>query len=678
MSADPNNGNTPIQSAKDFDKDAKGAQARWTVEVNAAKKSVKDFQAKGKKILDRFQDKRADSTLRDQGATRVNLFTSNIQTQRAMTYGKTPRCEVSRRYADPDDDIARVAALMLTRLLNLDIEHSEDDYAAALALALDDFQLPGLGVARVRYDASFVTEPAIDPQVDPTTGQELAPGIPEREVKDDEAVHVDYIHWRDFLWSPARVWHEVRWIGYAADLSRDDFDERFPGKREKIAANAAKPQDQREDGLQHDPWERIRVWEIWCKEDRKVYWYAEGATEILDTKEDPLKLEGFFPTPRPMASNLTTDAFMPVGDFVLAQDLYDEVDSLSTRITILERACKVVGVYDSSAEGVQRMLTEGVDNELVPVDNWAIFAERGGLKGQVDWLPIDQVVGALEKLRGYRTELIQLLYEVTGMSDIMRGSSDAQETATAQAIKAKFASTRMSSRQDEFARFATDLLKLKAELILTLCEDQFVLDGSNIQNTADAPLAPEALKLLRDHRAKFRIEVKPENISITNFQELKTERMEVLTGISGFLQAATPMMQMDPQSAPLLLDLLKWTVAGLRGASTIESTLDQAISQVKQRLANPQPPQPDPKIEAQREKAQLDVGVAKEKAKVQIQTLHQKNGIEQQKIQIDAKRAQMEMQKDMQQMRMDAMRDSMGLNQPQQPAGQNPQQHHGE
>lgn len=667
MSADPTNGSN-IQSATDFDKDARGTQLRWNVEIGAAKKAVTAFQERGKKILARFQDKRDDSTLKQQGETRVNLFTSNIQTQRAMMYGKTPRCEVARRYADPDDDLARVSAMMLTRLLNLDIEHSEDDYAAALALALDDYQLVGLGVARVRYDASFVMQPAIDPQVDPTTGEELAPGIPEQEVKDDEAVHVDYVHWRDFLWSPARVWHEVRWVGYAADLSRDDFEERFPGKLEKVAAASPKKQDEREDGLRYDPWERVRVWEIWCKEDRKVYWYAEGATEILDSKDDPLKLEGFFPTPKPLASNLTTDAFMPVADFVLAQDLYDEVDSLSTRILILERACKVVGVYDSSAEGVQRMLTEGAENELVPVDNWAMFAERGGLKGQVDWLPLDQVVNALKVLVEQRTLLINLLYEVTGMSDIMRGSSDAQETATAQAIKAKFASTRMSSRQDEFARFATDLLKLKAELILTLCEDQFVIDGSNILNTADAPMAQPALELLRDQRVKFRIEVKPENISITNFQELRSERMEVLTGISGFLQAAAPMMQQMPPSAPLLLDLLKWTVAGLRGSSSIESVLDQAISQVKQQLANPPPPQEDPALQAQREKAHLDVGVAKEKAKVQIQTLHQKNDIEQQKIGIDAQRAKMEIQKDMQKMRVDAMRQQMGINdQPQQP-----------
>jgi hypothetical protein len=672
MAGDATNESNVIQSASDFEKTAGGEQARWKVEIEASKKAVKDFQERGKKILDRFQDKRGDSTLKLQGETRVNLFTSNIQTQRAMMYGKIPRCEVARRYADPDDDIARVAALMLTRLLNLDIEHSEDDYAAALALALDDFQLPGLGVARVRYDASFVTEPAIDPQMDPETGEELAPGIPEREVKDDEAVHVDYVHWRDFLWSPARVWHEVRWIAYAADLSRDDFEERFPGKIDTVAAAAAKKQDQREDGLKHDPWERIRVWECWSKEDRKVYWYAEGATEILDSKDDPLKLEGFFPTPRPLAANLTTDAFMPVADFVLSQDLYDEVDSLSTRITILERACKVVGVYDSSSEGVQRMLSEGTDNELIPVDSWAMFAERGGLKGQVDWLPLDQVVNALKILVEQRQLLIQLLYEVTGMSDIMRGSSDAQETATAQAIKAKFASTRMSSRQDEFARFATDLLKLKAELILTLCEDQFVLDGSNIQNTVDAPLAQQALQLLRDSRAKFRIEVKPENISITNFQEMKQERMEVLTGISGFLQAATPLMAQSPESAPMLLDLLKWTMAGFRGASSIESVLDQAISGVKQKLANPQQTE-DPKLAAQREKAQLDVGVAKEKAKVQVETLHMKNDIDKQKIGIDAMKAKQEIHTSMQQMRVDAMRQSMGLDQggqggqPQQP-----------
>ena len=133
-----------------------------------------------------------------------------------------------------------------------------------------------------------------------------------------------------------------------------------------------------------------------------------------------------------------------------------------TRIVLLEKAIKVVGVYDKAADGLQRMLNEAFNNDLIPVDNWAMFAEKGGIKGQVDWLPLEMVVAALTALRDYRTELINLLYQATGMSDIMRGATTQGETATAQSIKAKFASVRVQTQQDDFARFATDLQRLRS------------------------------------------------------------------------------------------------------------------------------------------------------------------------------------------------------------------------
>jgi hypothetical protein len=651
-----------IQSKEDFN-EPKGSQKRWTTEITAAKKNAKDWQDRAKRVVDRFLDKRED---RQNGDTRLNLFSANIQTRRSMMYGKTPRCDVSRRFEDSTDAVARVAALILNRLLNTDIESDSDNYATAIGLSLDDAQLVGLGQARVRYEAEFEPQEPVAAQLD-ETGAELAPAYTPPDAKVSEGVHVDYVHWKDFLWSPARVWAEVRWVAFKTYLTRDQLDERF-GKEKARSVPVNKTKND-EDGLKHDPWERAEVWEVWSKDDQKVYWFAEGAADLLDEKEDPLQLDGFFPCPRPMASNLTTDAFMPVPEFTLAQDIYDEIDYVSTRITMLERAVKVVGVYDATSDGVQRMLQEATDNELIPVTGWNLHVEKGGIKGVMDFLPLDPTVMALTRLREYRTELISLLYEVTGMSDIMRGSSNAAETATAQALKAKFASVRMQSAQDEFARFATELLRLKAEIIVSLCDDEFILAGSNIRNTPDAQSAQPALELLRSDTGKFRIEVKPENVSITDHAQLQSERTQVLQGMTTFLQASIPLMQANPASAPYLLEMLKWALSGFRGASTIEGVLDQAILAAKQQLAQPpQPPPPDPKIEAQKQKAQLDVGVAKTKAGIEINKLQQKNQIDQQRLQMDAQKANMQMENFAKQTRLEAERAVLG--------GDAPEAHH--
>jgi hypothetical protein len=47
------------------------------------------------------------------------------------------------------------------------------------------------------------------------------------------------------------------------------------------------------------------VFEIWSKEDMAVFWVAEGYDYLLDRKDDPLKLETFFPVPRPIIANQT-------------------------------------------------------------------------------------------------------------------------------------------------------------------------------------------------------------------------------------------------------------------------------------------------------------------------------------------------------------------------------------
>jgi hypothetical protein len=137
----------PIQSASDFAPTPAGLQQRWTVEIGAAKKEVKKWHDQAKRLVDRFLDKRSTSATDD---TRINLFSANIQTQRAMLYGKTPRVDVNRRFEDGGDIAARVGATMLQRMLNTHIQDGHDGYQNALALALDDRLLVGLGAARLR------------------------------------------------------------------------------------------------------------------------------------------------------------------------------------------------------------------------------------------------------------------------------------------------------------------------------------------------------------------------------------------------------------------------------------------------------------------------------------------------------------------------------------------------
>jgi hypothetical protein len=618
-----------IESKDDFPDTPEGMQRRWITELAAGKKFGEKWCKAGDRITKVFLDERQNDSMF--GANqRLNVFTANIQTLRAMMFGQVPRVEISRRYEDANDDAARVAAEMLERLANADVGKQ---FSYSLGMALDDRLLVGFGLARVAYEADFETI-----QHEPMTeydenGEEyeLAPGY-EEESKTFEAAPVYYVNWRDVRWSPARSWDELRWIAFRAYLTRDELIERFGETIGKAVPMGKASKSTGKGGIQDDPWQKGEVWEVWCREEQKVYWCAEGMEVICDAKPDPLKLREFFPTPQFMIANPTSKQYAPRADYILAQDQYEEVNEVSTRITMLQKAIKVVGVYDKQADGVQRMLTEAANNELIPVDNWAMFAEKGGIKGQVDWLPIEEVAKALQYLRDYRTELLSLLFQVTGMSDIIRGSTQSGETATAQSIKAKFASTRVQFQQDEFARYATDLQKLRVEVMAIHFDDETLIAQANMQNTPDAEYIGAALELIRSLDA-FRIVIKSETLAAQDMASIRQEKSEFIQGLAAFLQAAQPLIEKYPSTAPTLLEMLKWTMSGFKGASTIEGVLDKAIASLQQ---NPPPTPPNPA----EEKAKAEQ--AKSQGQAQQQQLKSRG--EMQREMVKAQNAQKEIQ----------------------------------
>lgn len=578
---------------------------RWNVEFAAAKKEVEPWHKQGRRIIKRFKDEREAA---QKGESRWNLFSSNVQTQMALLYGQVPKVDVGRRFGDAQDDVARVAGTILERVLNCDIEDPTDTYALALWHALQDNRLPGMGLCRIRYERDERPVEAVAAVLDEETGKEIAPAVEETTELESESVAVEYVPWDEHLWSPAKTFDKVRWWAFRAEMSRAQLKKRFGDVGARVPLNAKKGRSN--DDKKSTPWDRAEVWEIWDKEERKVHWYVEGFNQLLETQDDPLELAGFWPFARPMTANATTDTLLPTPDFKLSQDLYNEIDDLSTRIKKLQEAVAVRGAYDKANKGLQRLLSETVGNELVPIENFSAFMEKGGIAGAIAWMPLEQVVKALSELTGQRLQLKQALFEVSGMADIMRGQADTDGvTATEQRIKAKFGSARLNQIQGDFARFASDLQRLKAEVMSRFYQPETLIERSNIDYTPDRELAPQAVELIKSRFGMYRVEVKPESVSLADFAEQRTEASEFVAGISQFLAAATPLIEKVPTAGPTVLELLGMVVARFNGfGQEAEAIIDKAIAELKQAqakaAANPQPAQVDPKVQAEQLKQQ--------------------------------------------------------------------------
>jgi hypothetical protein len=577
-----------------------GQAERWVMEFSAARDRLKKWHGQGEKILDRYLDERNRDTVDE---SRLNLFSANVETQHAMLFGKVPSADVARRFEDPADDVARVAAEMWERILSP--LSGDDPYVVALGYVLEDRLLPGFGFACARYEVE--TEPATDE----ATGEPLLDeqGQPV-EKKTRESVETDYHYWKDVLWSPCRTFELSRWFAWSAEMTRADLVKRFGEViGNQVPMNAKTGKKGEADAAKADPWSRAVVWEIWCKEDRTVYWYVEGFGRVLDEKPDPLELDGFYPFPKPLVARATTRNFLPRPDFVLAQDLYNEIDNLTTRINLLEKAVRVAGVYDKASPEVAKLLTEAGFNKLYPAENWMALAEKGGLKGIVDWFPLEQVVAAIGVLTEKRVEKIGLLQQVSGWSDIMRGQSNANETLGAQKMKAGYGSVRVERLKGEVARFATDLQRIRAEIIAKHYDVATIVERSNVMNTPDARFAEQAAQLIKNKLAAYRIEVKPESINLTDYAQLKQERAEVITALGGLMSAMTPLIQAGgPPAAEFALAAGSWLLAGVKGGDSLEAEFDNFRAKMQALASQPKPPPPpDPKVMAAEAEAKAKV-----------------------------------------------------------------------
>jgi hypothetical protein len=328
---------------------------------------------------------------------------------------------------------------------------------------------------------------------------------------------------------------------------------------------------------------------------------------------------------------LANDSLVPTPDYVQYQDQAKELDDLTGRINSLVKALKVVGVYDASAPALARMLGEGMENVMIPVEQWAVFGEKGGLKGVLDFLPIEAVANVLVGLYDARERTKQSLYEITGISDVIRGATDPNETLGAQELKGKYAGLRIGAMQSDVARFSRDLVRIFAEIIaehfsldtikqlsgfqlMTAQEKQQAQMMAQMQ--PDAPIPDEVKQmlelptweeiegLLKDDMARcFRIDIETDSTIKVDQEADKAARNEFLAAAGGFIQQS---IMAPPDLQPLLMEMLKFGVKGFKIGREMETTFDMTLRDMKAKLENPAPQPPDPAVQAEQEKLKLE------------------------------------------------------------------------
>jgi hypothetical protein len=634
-------------------------------EVEAYNKAAQDWHEQSDKIVKLYLDQHRTAA----SPRRFALLWSNIETLKPAVYAKSPNILCSRRHKDPDP-IGRVAAEILERATNTTFDLGKMD--ERFRMVRDDRLLAARGQAWVRYEA-----------------------VVEAEQVKSEKVVLDYVHWRDFGHNVAGTWADVWLVWRRVYKTRAEVRKRFGAKvADKLNYSAKTAADDDKEMGEH----KACIYELWDKERNATCFISKYCPDILEDEKPPIAFRDFFPCPEPCYGSKTSKSLFPTPDYRYYQDQAQEIDDLTEKIAnqcdlLAPKAFVPAGPSADGTEAIRTMIqtlqSQLTNNKTVfiPVESWAGFAEKGGSKGLVDWLPIKDHVDAIKGSIEARNQLIQDVYQITGIADVLRGQTNPNETLGAQQMKENSGARRVKNAKDEIARFCRDVGQLVAEVIAEQFQPQTLADMSGFAYVPAPPVQPgmmpgmapqpqqpppqspsgktfddNVLQLLRDDRMRgFLIDIETDSTIQPDEDAEKQRRVEFITAFGGLMQQVSEVLVAVPEAVPIVKEVMMFGARGFRVSRNVEDTIESTMEKIEQSLQQRQQ-QPDPKaqaeqakVQAEMQKMQMDAQIEqqrleleKEKMAMELQVKQAEMQLEQQKaeaeLQMEAQKAQLEMQ----------------------------------
>jgi hypothetical protein len=647
----------------------------WLDLIQDAGKAFESWHARCDRAKENYASLKRLSN--ESGSKEMQLLYANIEVLKPTIYARPPVPVCKTRFSDRKP-VNRTASEVIERCLmvSFDAERIHD----TMLHIRDDVTLFGRGVMWLRYKteggmAEMVPNSKQDDQgADENDEDEAEEGYGEGAEDFFEYVCYDHVNRADFLHEPVRTWSEVGWVARRSWLTREQGMRRFGDSWREIQYVEAENDTAEEYKVE----KKAEVWELWHKGQETVVWVHKGSKELLDRRDPWLDLDGFYPCPKPAYSVCEPESLIPVPDYLFYRDQLEEVNTLTGRISALSDALRMKGFYSAGGEDIGTALEKAFQSQddnavMIPVPTVAALGQ--GMQNAILFMPLMEIANTVSALVALRKQLIEDIYQISGISDIMRGETKASETATAQNIKAQFGSVRVRSRQEEMVRVADDAMKIAGEIIaenfqpqtiMQMCQMDKLVPGALIQQhealkaqqaqmaqqmqmaqqsgqppqpmpqmpqlpplPKDAIAAEEVLALLRNERMRpFILQTASDSTIQPNEDAEKQRRNEFAQAVGNLMVSSGPIVQAAPEAAKLVAEMLRFVTGAYRAGRAMEQTIDDFIEELSAKAAQPpQPPPPDPKIEAMKMDMQIKQGEAQVRQQ-ETQAMMQVKGME--------------------------------------------------
>lgn len=654
----------PVPKANLTEKQVQG----WLEEIEAAKKREKDWRLEAAKFISLYEGyKREESPF--------NILYSNTDTLLPALYNNTPRPSVGRRFKDKDP-LGGAVAVTLNRTLifgmdsNSGAEENFDDLAGhAILQAL----IPGRGVVRWKYEADLEKvsyTPVTEKMPDTTAEGYAAQDLPEpqvMEVAKNERLCGEAVHFDRFLHGYARKWKQVPWVSFEHHMTKEELKENFGDEiGDKVTVAKLEEDSNEVKDAEKDTRKVAVVYEIWDKAQKQVLFVSPGLKEQeLKQAADPLNVSGFFPCEEPLHFLGKISSLVPQPVYELYRTQAEELNVITRRIAAVMNALKVRGAYAGELSELAEILKQD-DGGMVAVDNTQILGDGKGLKDALFFMPLAELVSVLQQLYLQRTQIKTVIYEITGISDILRGSSVASETATAQTIKNQWGTLRLKSMQKKVANWCKGNLRIMAEIaarkfsqdtfqrmtglpyITAEQKQQAQMMMQQFQQQAhmqpppqpgqppapppqppqqavDAlatPVWEDIIALMRDTVGmEFRVDIETNSTIADDMAEDQKNVGELLNALSQFLNGVAPLIENGSMPFEVAKTMMLGLVRKMAMGPEVEEQLDKMKPPTPPQAEKAPPPPPvDPNIQLkqQAEAASIQLQMAQTKLDMQM------------------------------------------------------------
>lgn len=591
---------------------SKTLRDKWIKRLDQEKKAHKDFRDEAEKAQDAYFGETSNRKLI------YALFWSTVKVLHGRIYSQPPKPDVRKRYPDiqntqqqpqqqqgppppsqglpaaagpppgqppqpqtpppPDDN---KLAMCIERAISYTVDTT--DFDSDGHMAVNDLLVAALGVGKIEMDTKTDKQPVMNPLTGepimvPDENGEMIPAL--QEIIVDQTLRLRHFSWEQFRWEPQQHWSQVSWVGFDHWMTRSEIEDEFhrdlgkDGPGSETTAPDQKPESNKYR-------EVLKVTEIWDKKTKKVIFVTDAFDDTLEVSDDKLGLEGFFPCPKPMLLNVRGDDLVPMPDYSFCEALFKMCNTLTIRIDKLTAQVRDIGFYDAAFPELQQ-LENLSDGSLIPITSLAARIEALNAKGSgYDAIVSKQdnanKVSVIQELVQLRDLQKQIIWEIYGVSDIQRGSSDPNETATAQKIKSEWADVRVGERIRIVALFFRDVFRIMGEIMAEKFQPEILEKMTGLQLTE-----PEIQLLRSDYGRCYAIDVESDSTVAQDDSAEKSARLEFLQTVSGYLQQILPAIQHNVMPADLGKELLLFAVNTFKSGRQLEQAINATPGTMQQ------------------------------------------------------------------------------------------------